>query len=70
MKKYSVRAQPHQNLLAADLRILPMHSYGNAADFLRNPQRADSSEKPLHSHSNALAESTNPQPADFGVAVP
>ena len=53
---YSVRLQPHQNPLAADLRILAMHCYGNAADFLRNPQRADSSENlRLQTHQNLLA---------------
>ena len=31
-----VRAQPHQNQPAADSWIPTMHSYGNAADFLRN----------------------------------
>ena len=30
---YSVRLRPHQNPLAADLRIPPIHFYGNAADF-------------------------------------
>ena len=34
---YRVRLRPHQNSLAVDLRILPMHCYRNAADFLRNP---------------------------------
>ena len=29
-----VKLQSHQNLLAADLWILPMHFYGNATDFL------------------------------------
>ena len=29
----SLRVQADQNLLAADLRIPPMHCYGNAADF-------------------------------------
>ena len=28
-----VRLRPHQNPLAADLRIPPIHFYGNAADF-------------------------------------
>ena len=46
-----------------------MHCYGNAADFWRNPQMADSSKTQLHSHSNALAESSNWQPAYFGVTV-
>ena len=30
---YSVRLRTHQNPLAADLRIPPIHFYGNAADF-------------------------------------
>ena len=65
VQKYSVRLQSHQNLLAADLRIQPMHLYGNAADFLRNLPFADSYKNVLHSHRNALAESANPQPAEI-----
>ena len=65
----SLRLQSHQNLLAADLWIPPMLFNEKVADFLRNPQMADSWGYPLHSHWNALAESTNPQPAGFGVTV-
>ena len=63
------RLLPHQNPVAADLWIPPMHCYENAVDFCSQRIKSTEAGNPQHSHWKALEESTNPQPEDFGVPV-